>query len=80
MFYFFKAESALTNLCKKEQVYIINWLLRIQARLNQCETILAVNKGLPNDWNDEERYLKMGMRIDPTDKNILRRKKNINHL
>ena len=68
-------------MCKKEQMYIINWLLKIQGRLHQCEVILAVDNPMrSNDTTDDERYLKMAMRIDPTDKNILYRKKILNCL
>ena len=68
------------NLRKTEQMSILRELLIIGDLLYKSEIILG-DGNLPGPvfTDDKERYLKMAIRIDPTDKFILYRKKNINH-
>ena len=57
---------------------ILRQLLFIGDVLYKCEMMLRDgHHGDPKLTDDKERYLKMAIRIDPTDKCILHRKKNI---
>ena len=59
------------NLCKKEQLKILKQLLRIEPTFEYCLTLLDlanVEIDVPRD--DNERYLKMAIRLDPSDLSI----------
>ena len=61
------------NLSKNEQLSILRLLLGTQDIFHKCEIYLAIDNSIR--LNDKERYLKMAIRIDPTDSGILTRKK-----
>ena len=65
------------NLCKYEQLHVLKQLLRIERTLDRCKSIIAEEtfRILPSD--DQERYLKMAMKLDPNDSYNLYRKKKI---
>ena len=65
------------NLCKNEQLYVLKMLLRIERTLDRCKSIIADEtfRILPSD--DQERYLKMAMKLDSNDSQNLYRKRNL---
>ena len=62
------------NFCKNEKLHVLRRLITIGELLVKCKMMLP-----PCDRNsscdDQERYLKMAMRIDSNDPSILFRKK-----
>ena len=59
------------NLCKEEQLSILKLLLLIETLRHDCE-IMIDNNNL--SWSDDrEQYLKMAMKIDPNDPDVLKR-------
>ena len=59
------------NLCKKEQLKVLKLLLWIEPTFEQGLSILDlanVEIDVPRD--DNERYLKMAIRLDPSDPSI----------
>ena len=59
------------NLCKKEQLKVLKLLLWIEPTFEQGLSILDlanVEIDVPRD--DNERYLKMAIRLDPSDLSI----------
>jgi len=62
------------NFCKKEQLNVLKYLLRIERTLDRCKSIIAEEtcRIIPSD--DQERYLKMAMKLDPSDPENLHRK------
>ena len=65
------------NLCKIEQMDVLRQLILIGDVLYKCELMLRDCHLTRKLTDDKERYLKMAMRIDSTDKIILNRKKSI---
>ena len=65
------------SLCKNEQLYVLKMLLRIERTLDRCKSIIADEtfRILPSD--DQERYLKMAMKLDSNDSQNLYRKRNL---
>ena len=64
------------NLCKIEQMNVLNELLLIGDVLYKCEMMLRdCHHGDPKLTDDKERYLKMAMRLEPNDMKFLFRKK-----
>ena len=66
------------NLCKNEKLDILTQLLRIEKRLIECNLILSVDVEefiASVIYIDKERYLKMAMKLDANDPDILLRKK-----
>ena len=65
------------NLCKNEQLYVLKQLLLIERTLDRCKSIIAEETFRILSSDDQERYLKMAMKLDPSDPEILYRKRNI---
>ena len=59
------------NLCKAEQLSILRQLLDIEDLRHDCED-MTDNKNLTMS-DDREQYLKMAMKIDPNDPQVLHR-------
>ena len=76
------------NLCKNEQMDLLKQLLCMEDLIHKCklfnvESKLGCKPGGDADHvltDDKERYLKMAIRINPSDLFILCRKKNKNYL
>ena len=62
------------NLCQKEQLNLLRHLLCIENMIFESSKVLANGNPLWS-YDDQERYLKMAIRIDSTDPMILNRKK-----
>ena len=62
------------NLCKNEKLDILTWLLLIEDSLFKSKLLLR-DEFYSVSTDDQERYLKMAMRLDPNDPTILQRKK-----
>ena len=62
------------DLCKNEKLLILRQLLRIENWLFQF-TFLLRDEFYSVSPDDRERYLKMAMRLDSNDPDILERKK-----
>ena len=60
------------NLCKNEKLDILTWLLLIEDSLFKSKLLLR-DEFYSVSTDDQERYLKMAMRLDPNDPAILLR-------
>ena len=68
----------LMNSCKNEKLLILGQLLRIEQWLFQFTFLLRddiTDEFYSVSTDDRERYLKMAMRLDSNDPDILERKK-----
>ena len=64
------------DFCKIEQLHILRELLVIEESLFQSKLLLHdMNEFYSVSTDDHERYLKMAMRLDANDPDILYRKK-----
>ena len=64
----------LMDLYKNEKLNILRLLLYIEEKLFECIFLLR-DELYPASTDDKERYLKMAMRLDANDPDILYRKK-----
>ena len=58
------------NLCKEEELTILRLLLGIETLRNNCERMIDAKSLIVSDF---EQYLKMAMKIDPNDPDVLER-------
>ena len=65
------------DLWKKEKLHVLRNLLYIEELLVKCKIMLQTETDLNSSCDDQERYLKMAMRIDSNDPAILHRKKKL---
>ena len=70
------------NLCKNEKLLILRQLLHIEKSLfmnafYKCKFVRRLDELTSASIDDQERYLKMAMRLDSNDPAILHRKKKL---
>ena len=58
------------NLCKEEELILLKQLLDIETLCNDCEGMID-GKSFISD--ERERYLKMAMKIDPNDPEVVKK-------
>ena len=78
--YFNTIMYTLMNLCKNEKLLILRQLLHIEKSLfmnafYKCKFVRRLDELTSASIDDQERYLKMAMRLDSNDPAILHRKK-----
>ena len=61
------------NLCKEEQLSILKQLLDIVDLRHDCENVIDCDNVSLTVSDDREQYLKMAMKIDPNDPDVLER-------
>lgn len=66
--------GSLINLRKEEQLKILKFLLGIERTIGKCKCMLGDFKSSTSE--DQERYMKMAMKLDSSDPEILERNKN----